>query len=472
MFNRRTVALVAGLIVLAGTLNVPGAATAAPSPRAASPQQAPAGISVRSAWTPSRNYVVPPGSSFSFPNAGKANKLAIRNRVLFTIQGVWGGPRDRNRLPINDGAIRIATWSFNDMGIAKALVAAHNRGVSVQVVAAASRNKGDRAWRLLRKKLGGNYYKAGVANSSEKVSFARQCRGACRGRGGTPHSKYFLFNDVGSQHVENVVMSTSMNLTNMGYQGQWNQAQTAWSPAIYNNFLTIFRETRTGVPQSVPYRRYLSGNVANMFFPRPGTNSATDPVMQVLNQTRCTGSTAGTNGRTKIRIVQYAIYDARGVWLAKKLRSLWNAGCDVSIIYAISTRPVLGILRNGSGRGAIPMRQSVITNGKREIVKYNHSKWMTIAGNWGSSTASYITFAGAANWSNAAFYNDEQMMQINAYSTARAHLLNFNRTWSQGSSHAPGFGIKPRAENRLLPPGNSNQIPWGKGAFKYLSPNG
>ncbi len=472
MLNR-TVASIAGLIVLAGTLSVAGAttATASPSPASSVPSTSALqpSIAIPTAWTPARNYVVPPGSAFSFPNAGGSNKFAIRNRVLFTIQGVWGGPRDRNHLPINDGAIRIATWSFNDMAIAKALVAAHNRGVSVQVVAAASRNKGDKAWRLLRKKLGGNYYKPGVANSSDKVSFARQCRGACRGRGGTPHSKYFLFNDVGSRHVENVVMQTSMNLTKMGYQGQWNAAQTSWTPTTYNNFLAIFRETRTGVPQSVPYRRYSSGNVANMFFPRPGTSAATDPVMQVLNQTRCTGSAAGSTGRTTIRVIQYAIYDNRGVWLAKKLRGLWNAGCDVKIIYSISTRPVLAILRNGSGRGAIPMRQSVITNGKREIVKYNHSKWMTIAGNWGSSTASYVTFSGAANWSNAAFYNDEQMQQINAYGTARAHLLNFNKTWAQGSSHNPGFGIKG-SEGRLLPPGNT--IPWGKGAFKYMNPNG
>ena len=469
MLNRRTVASITGLVVLAGTLSVAGAATAtSASVPSTSPQQ-PSAAMRASAWTPARNYVVPPGSAFSFPNAGAANKFAIRNRVLFTIQSVWGGPRDRNRLPINDGAIRIATWSFNDMAIAKALVAAHNRGVSVQVVAAATRNKGDKAWRLLRKKLGGNYYKAGVTNSSEKVSFARQCRGACRGRGGTPHSKYFLFNDVGSRHVENVVMQSSMNLTKMGYQGQWNQAYASWSQTTYNNFLTIFRETRIGLPQTVPYRRYASGNVANAFFPRPGTSAGSDPVMHILNQTRCTGSSAGTNGRTKIRIIQYAMYDTRGVWLAKKLRSLWSAGCDVAIIYAISTRPVLGILRNGSGRGAIPMRQSVITNRKREIVKYNHSKWMAIAGNWGGSPAAYVTFAGAANWSNAAFSNDEQMQQINAYSTARGHMLNFNKTWAQGSSHAPGFGIKG-SEGRLLPPGNT--IPWGKGVFKHLNPNG
>ena len=467
MLNRRTVASITGLITLLGTLSLVGAAPASSSVPSTSSQQP--SIAVQSAWTPARNYVMSPGSFFAFPNAGSANKFAIRNRVLYTIQGVWGGPRDRNRLPINDGAIRIASWSFNDMGIAKALIAAHNRGVSVQVMAAASRNKKEKAWRFLRKKLGGNYYKAGVVNSSEKVSFARQCRGACRGRGGTPHSKYFMFNDVGSNHVENVVMQTSMNLTKMGYSGQWNQAQVSWSPQTYNHFLTIFRETRTGVPQSVPYRRYTFGNVTNLFFPRPGTSATSDPVMQVLNQTRCTGSTAGGNGRTKIRVINYAIYDSRGVWLAKKLRSLWNAGCDVAIIYSLSTRPVLGILRNGSGRGAIPMRQSVITNGRREIVKYNHSKWMSIAGNWHNSTASYVTLSGASNWSTAAFSNDEQMQQISAYTTARAHLLNFNKTWAQKTSHAPGFGIKG-SEGRLLPPGNT--IPWGKGAFKYLNPNG
>jgi hypothetical protein len=475
MLNRRTVASIAGLVLLAGTLSISGAASATSAPRAVSPKQQQPAIGVRAAgFGPSRNYAVPPGSYFSFPNTNKADKVAIRNRVLLTIQGVWGGPRDRYGLPAtsDNGSIRMATWSFNDMTIAKALIAAHNRGASVQIVAAASRNKGDRAWKLLRKKLGGNYYKPGVAGSSDKVSFARQCRGSCRGAGGTPHSKYFLFNNVGNSRIKNITVSTSMNLTKMGFQGQWNEAFVSHSQAIYNSFLGIFRETRAGVKQRAPFRSYtLSPTVATMFFPKPGTTASTDPVMKLLDRTRCTGSTAGGNGRTRIRITQYAIYDARGVWLAKKLRSLWNAGCDIQIIYSISTRPVLSILRNGSGRGAIPMRQSVITNSKREIVKYNHSKWITVAGNWGGSTNSYVTFSGAANWSNAAFANDEQMQQVVGYGMARSHLLNFAKTWSQRSSHAPGYGIKG-SEGRLLPPGNSNTIPWGKGAFKYLSPNG
>ncbi len=85
------------------------------------------------------------------------------------------------------------------------------------------------------------------------------------------------------------------------------------------------------------------------------------------------------------------------------------------------------------------MRQSVIKNSKGEIVKYNHSKWMTIVGNWGGKQL-LRDLRGSANWSNAAFGNDEQMQQIQSYGVARAHLANFNTTWRQGSSRPPSFG--------------------------------
>ena len=470
MFTRRTAASLTGLIVLAGSLSVIGTAQAAPQVRAASVQQPAAGMRAAVAGQPPRNYVIPAGTLFSFPNKGSGSKLAIRNRVLYTIQSVWGGPRDSHGLPLStNGTIRLATWSFNDMAVAKALYAAHLRGVSVQIMAAASANRQYKPWQWLKKRLGGAFYRNGVAGSSDKVSFARECRGACRGRGGTPHSKYFLFDNVGSGHARHVVVQSSMNLTKFAYQGQWNQALTLVSQPLYNDFLAVFRETRLNRPQASPYRRYVTGSTTSMFFPRPSTSPAGDPVMQALNRTRCTGSTAGGNGRTKIRIIQYAIYDNRGVWLSKKLRSLWQAGCDVAILYTVATRPVLDILRNHSGRGAIPMRQSVITNGKHEITKYNHSKWMTIAGNWGSSTAAFVTFAGSANWSNAAFSNDEQMQQVPGYSIARAHNANFNQTWVQRSSHTPGYGKKPQ-DARMVPA--SNSVPWGKGAFKYLTPEG
>ena len=58
--------------------------------------------------------------------------------------------------------------------------------------------------------------------------------------------------------------------------------------------------------------------------------------MHILKSTACTGALSGGNRhhRTRIRIIQYAVYGDRGVWIARRLRPLWNRGCDISIIYA------------------------------------------------------------------------------------------------------------------------------------------
>ncbi len=386
---------------------------------------------------PPRRYLVPATSYFSYPNLGKADSVAIRKRVLRTINSTWGGPRTSIGTPVaSNGTIRMATWSFDDWKVAHALVAARKRGVSVQIVAAKGRNKTHRAWRWLRKKLGQKLYRPGHPATRETVSFARACKGACRGPGGTAHSKYFLFRDVGATHAPAVTFQTSMNLTSMAYKGQWNQAEVSRSPQVYLDFLGVFRQTRMGHPVAHPYHVKPLGSVVDYFFPRPQAVAAEDPVMQILNGTRCRGATT-PGGRTRIRINQYAIYGDRGVWLAKKLRALWQAGCDVAIIYSISSRPVLSILRNPTGRGPIPMRRSVVTDPWGTILKYDHSKWMTIIGAWGGSKATYQTFSGSANWANLAFGDDEQMQRISSQREALRHNANFKKTWRQKSSDEP-----------------------------------
>jgi hypothetical protein len=393
------------------------------------------------AWRyPSRRYVIAPTSYFSFPNRSSAESMAIRNRVLYTIQSTWGGSRDPRTGAARRGAgsIRITTWTIDDMAIARALVAAHRRGVSVQVVAAAQANKQSKAWRYLRKRLGTRLYRPGRPDTREYSSFARTCRGSCRGNGGTSHAKYFLFHNVGSAHVPYVVVQSSMNLTEFAYQRQWNHAQVMWSRAIYYDFLRVFKQARVGRTVSRPYHVYASGNVVNVFFPRPNPSARVDPVMQILNRVHCTGAQAGgTRGRTKIRIIQYAVYGDRGTWIARKLRSLWKRGCDVAVIYSIASRPVLSVLRNRSGRGPIPMRQSVVEDGWGNLTTYNHSKWMTITGHWGGSRRAAITFAGSANWANMAFSSDEQMQRISSASNAGRYLAAFAKIWQQKTSRVP-----------------------------------
>jgi hypothetical protein len=392
------------------------------------------------AGQPPRSFLVPATSYFSYPNLGKKDRQAIRSRVLKTINSTWGGPRTGLGTPLTtNGTIRMATWSFDDWEIAHALVAARKRGVSVQVIAAKGRNKAHGAWRWLRKKLGQKLYRPGYPQTRETVSFARACRGACRGPGGTAHSKYFLFTNVGVRHAPTVTFQTSMNLTYMAWQSQWNQAQVTHSRYVYADYLGIFRQSRAGRPVAQPYHVKVLGPVVDYFFPRPRATPSEDPAMQVLDSTICRGATT-PGGKTRIRVNQYAIYGERGVWLAKRLRALWKAGCDVAIIYSVSSRPVLSILRNPTGRGPIPMRQSVVTDSWGTFLKYNHSKWMTIVGAWGGKTASYVTFSGSANWANLAFGDDEQMQRINSPREALRYNENFKRTWRQESSDEPGYG--------------------------------
>ena len=396
-------------------------------------------IAIAAVGRPPHAYSPVPGSYFSYPNRSGRLKRAIRSRLLASIRSTWGGPRDGSLAWTGNGTIRLATWSFNDWQIARALVGAHRRGVSVQVIAARRANRHHPAWRWLRHRLGSRLAHPSVAQSADRVSFARQCRGSCRGRGGTPHAKYMLIDKVGPTQTRDVVIQTSMNLTRMAYNGQWNQAQVMRSAAVYDDYLRVFKQARLGGRVTTPYHTAALGSVVNYFFPRPKATADEDPVMQALSGVRCTGARAGgtKKGRTKIRVVQYAIHGTRGVWIAKRLRKLRNAGCNIAIIYSVTSRPVREILLSRRGGGPIPVRQSVLIDRWGWVNGYNHGKWMTITGAWGSSKADHLTFSGSANWSNEAFGNDEQMQLIRSETTARAHNKSFAKTWRQRSSRPP-----------------------------------
>jgi phosphatidylserine/phosphatidylglycerophosphate/cardiolipin synthase-like enzyme len=462
-------ALLTGLVLTTSLTVTTTSATAAPAPAAKPMATKPvaSNLAARTGirYQPPRNYVPYNGARFGYLGRGRAEQSRIRSQVLATINSTWGGPRDRYGIPLpTNGKIRIASWSFGDKTIGKALVAARNRGVSVQVMAAADINKSHPEWHWLKQHLGTRYYDTRESGSSDRMSFARPCAGSCRGRGGTPHAKFFLFDNVGANHARNIVFQTSMNLTTFAFRGQWNQAEVTSTPAVFAAFMAIFREMRPATYNASPFRDYVTGSIENIFFPLVDWNSQTDPVLRMLGRTSCTN--AGVyNGRTHIRIIQYAIYQSRGEAIAKKLRQLWNAGCDIQIVYSVTTRPVLSILRNHSGRGAIPMKESIIRGSDGTIAKYNHSKWMTIAGNYGGKPAQWKTISGSANWANLALSSDEQMQILDGYATARAYLGNFGITWAQKTSGPPTLAYI--SEGRTLPLPEDN-IPWGTGIYKHM----
>lgn len=398
------------------------------------------------------------GAYFSFPNTTSADKMMIHDRVLEAVNSTNGtycadtGQIGSDGNPVYEprhGVIKIATWSFNDWPIANALKAAQARGASVQAVAARGINQksGYQPWigaDGVRRALG--YHLNPVPESltyNDEVSWAHDCGGSCRGPRGTPHSKFFLFQDVGSGHLHDLVMQSSMNLTRFAYQGQWNQANVMYGADIYSHFLRIFYEM--GREIHAGFARWESGEVSDVFFPKLGGE---DPAARILRNVSCTG---GKN----VRVINYAFYDTRGVALARQLRDLWNRGCDVRVIYSISSRGVMQILRARGGRGPIPVRQSVIRNRRGKVVKYNHSKWVSVGDR---------VLAGSGNWSNSSFNDDEQFQE---FWGAGPFAANFVKTWNQRTSRPPRTG-RLGSNFRDLPA----EPQWGKGELKYLTPDG
>ncbi len=426
---------------------------------------------------PPQNNPVRPGAVMNYPNRGKAHQSSIRRRILNNINSTWGGRRDSlHAAKEGNGTIRMTTWTFFDMGIAQALVKAHRRGVSVQILAARTPNNGSPAMGYLRRNLHTKLYHTGHKETRDRWSFVRTCKSSCRGGGGTPHSKYYLFSNVGSRHRDTITMSTSMNATMFAVKNQWNEATTTWSPTVYKQFLQIFKESRLDRKvKGGAYRAYSADNISSLFFPRPNTSSRYDPVMRILNNTHCKGATAGGDSlhRTQIRIIQYAMYDKRGVWIAKRLRQLWNGGCNIKLIYSAMSSPPFKILRAGSGRGPIPMKRSIIRNGTGFIDHYNHNKWMTVSGVYGASKDAYVVMSGSANWGNAAFKGDEQMLVIRDASLTRAHMESFGITWRQRSSQSPHPGTIVRGKRVIVgtpdkPAETPKKLELGKGDFKYF----
>ena len=175
--------------------------------------------------------------------------------------------------------------------------------------------------------------------------------------------------------------------------------------------------------------------------------------MRALKKVRCKGTTRGGDSRhrTQIRVIQYAIYNTRGAWIAKKLKRLWNAGCNVKVIYAVTSRPVLAILRSRAGRGPIPVRQSAVRNAYGDLVKYNHNKWMSITGRYGSSRRAYVVLTGSSNWGTLAFASDEQMQLIRSYRHTRQYLTGFTKTWKQRTLATHAVPARVYSFGRMLP---------------------
>ena len=214
-------------------------------PAASSTQAAPAtaggakSLAVKAASRVSRlsNSVVCSGSYFSYPNRSAAERTAIRNRVVNTINSTWGKYIGQSG-EVRRGQIFMTTWSFNDWGVRDALVNAAKRGTTVRIIAA-SGDQRPGALQALERPCGRDQQddsRMGKASTPTNTSRRQCCGRVPRRRRARHHSKYFLFDDVGNSPSAQHHHADLDEPDPFAFKGQWNQATVWKSAAIFEHF--------------------------------------------------------------------------------------------------------------------------------------------------------------------------------------------------------------------------------------------
>jgi phosphatidylserine/phosphatidylglycerophosphate/cardiolipin synthase-like enzyme len=367
-----------------------------------------AGTTVTAQATPS--HLNPKkGALFNNPYGGRVAAHRIEHHLVETIDSVRTGHK-----------IRIATWNFRSNTIANALIRAHQRGVSVQILMDYGNWNPDlpnrialRTYRAL--KVGDKHRKPDMR------SWLRRCNGSCRGHHGIAHVKFYTFDKV--QKTKDVVMFGSTNATELAASIQWNDIYTVTnSEPKYKAFISIFNQMKHDHAVKQGFRHFSWGNGRFQldFYPYTGKNTKVDPVLKVLDNIRCTGATLGTGigGHTKVRIAQTATYGDRGIKLASRLATMEHNGCNIRLVYAMFGGKAVKILRQAH----VPLTHLAYDINCDGIYdRYLHMKSMTVSGVFGTNTHARITWNGSANWTPVSLASDEVVGRIQKGNTTRVY---------------------------------------------------
>jgi phosphatidylserine/phosphatidylglycerophosphate/cardiolipin synthase-like enzyme len=390
-----------------------------------------AGTTVTAQASPS-HYVPGRGPTFNNPYGGTVAAHRIEHKIAKTIDSVKRGHK-----------IRIASWNFRSNSIANALIRAHNRGVSVQVLMDYGNWNPDIPNQIARRTHVA-LARGDKHRKRDMRSWLRRCRGSCRGHHGIAHVKFYAFDKV--QKKKDVVMYGSTNATELAATIQWNDIYTVRSAAKYRAFVKVFNQMKHdhAVKQGFEHYSWSKGRFQLDFYPYTGKHTKHDPVLRALRQVRCTGATHGTgiSGHTKIRVAQTATYGERGIALAQRLATMRKRGCNIRVVYAMFGTNALKIMRAAK----VPLTHLAYDRNCDGIYdRYLHMKSMTVSGVFGKNTHARITWNGSANWTPVSLSSDEVVGRIQtgeatgAYASWIDYLAtHVPRAWVTGHCTTPG----------------------------------
>jgi phosphatidylserine/phosphatidylglycerophosphate/cardiolipin synthase-like enzyme len=375
------------------------------------------------------------GAFFNNPHVN-ADRFKIERRIIDTIRHVPKG-----------GTIRIAVYSFDRVGVANALIAAHKRGVKIQMLL--NDHQDTHAMKMVRGVLGTNRF---------AKNFIYKCKEGCRtfaDQYRNLHSKFYTFTQAGKSR--NVLITGSVNLTRNAVYHQWNDGYfMSGNGALFGQFVNVFKDMKHDYNTKQPPIRFCGtpkgaacddsvDKYTTWIFPKTST-SKSDVVLDMLRKIQClTPDGKGGQTRTHLVLSMHTMRGARGNYLASAIREKWAQGCDFRVSYGLIGVRTKQILGASTARGRIPLRSTGLDyhpdddfdlngDGDDDVILdyYTHQKYLVIQGTYNGVPNTNMVLTGSSNWASLGTAEDEVFFTIQGRTNAKRYLANFNSFWDSG----------------------------------------
>lgn len=280
--------------------------------------------------------------------------------------------------------IRIITRSFSLHPVADALVEAHRRGVSVQVIANRFASKDFRAVAKMKDEVG---------TDRRRSSFIYLSSGSKRGARTATHQKTWTFSRVGdSRHV---VMVGSANLSYYSTQQYSDMYVFVDRTDVWRAFDRDFRDqVGIGKPRGPGYAPVLGKDRAWFF---PGWDLDTDPVQAILRELPARG--------TVLRFAMYAWHSERGRRLAEIVAAKARGGARVQVISLNIGKEIVATLR----AAGVEVHSAKFRDGSDV-----HSKLSLLTWTGADGVRHRRVITGSDNFGSDSLPRDELVLEIDA----------------------------------------------------------
>jgi len=405
----------------------------AAAPGGATPSRSADPGSVGATAEKARGWKAPRGPFFNDPHLAKGH-YRIERRVVDTIRHAPRG-----------SMIRIAVYSLDRMPVARALVAAHRRGVKVQMLL--NDHQDTHAMKVIRAEIG---------RERSAKSFIYKCKQSCRGAANefnNLHSKLYLFSEAGRS--QDVIAVGSANMTLNADIHQWNDLYfMSGEHVLFRQFVDLFNDMAVDYntrqePMSfcgTPITGVCDDSVDKYTvwaLPRV-SGPHNDLVLDMLDKVRClTPDGAGGQTRTRLALSMHTMRGDRGNYLAEAIRKKFVQGCDVRVTFGLIGFHTKGILGAPTARGRIPLRSTGMDynpdddfdlnhDGEDDLILdyYSHQKYFVVQGTYNGVPNTSMVLTGSTNWASLSTANDEIWFTVRGAKVARKYLNNFDYQWN------------------------------------------